>query len=139
MTKSDTRQKRLAASRRYLTKLLIIAAAIKYGIQIKELDIGMVTEDQIGEAADLAKHGSIHIPKLLVNVNSLDRFGQYVVGWPNLSIATGILEIQGEIESGVLVIGLPDGLQITCIIISSAIESQFKELSAHEPPVHEQQ
>jgi hypothetical protein len=40
------------------------------------------------------------------------------------------LEIQGKIESGVLAVGLPEGLQITCIIIPSAIESQFRELSA---------
>lgn len=138
MSNRDTRRLRLVESRKYLTKLLVIAAAIKYGLRITELNIGTVNQDQIVEATDLVKHGSIHIPKLLLNVNNLERFARYVVGWSNLSIATGILEIHGEIESGVFAVGLPEGRQITCIIIPSIIEGQFKELSADKAPDHDQ-
>jgi len=139
MTDRGTRRQRLVESRKYLTKLLIIAAAIKHGVPITELNVGVVNEDQIGEAVDLVKHGSIHIPKLFFNVNNLALFDRYVVGWSNLSTATGILEIHGKIESGVVAVGLPDGLQIRCIIIPGVIEGRFKELSADYASDHEQQ
>ena len=62
------RQKRLAENRRQLTKLLVVAALIEFGLRIDDIDVGEVTKDEINEAADLARHGSLHVPKVLVNV-----------------------------------------------------------------------
>ena len=71
----STRRNRLAESRRRLTKLLIIAALIEYGLQIGDIDVGKVIQDDIDEAADLAKHGSVHVPTVVINVKQLDGFG----------------------------------------------------------------
>ena len=77
----STRRNRLAESRRRLTKLLIIAALIEYGLQIGDIDVGKVVQDDIDEAADLAKHGSVHVPTVVINVQQFDRFERYVPAW----------------------------------------------------------
>jgi hypothetical protein len=128
MATRGTRQKRLAESRRQLTKLLVVAALIEYGLRIDDIDIGEVTKDEINEAADLARHGSLHVPKVLINVKQLDHFEHYVPAWSRLSIETCVLDILDEFESGEIVVGLPRGAAKRCIVFPSAIEHEFREL-----------
>ena len=116
----STRRNRLAESRRRLTKLLLIAALIHYGLQIGDID----------EAADLAKHGSVHVPTVVINVQQFDRFERYVPAWSYLSIETGVLDVLATFDSGELVIGLPDHTEKRCIVIPSRIAKEFKELKA---------
>jgi uncharacterized Fe-S cluster-containing protein len=128
MATRGTRQKRLAESRRQLTKLLMVAALIEYGLRIDDIDVGEVTKDEINEAADLARHGSLHVPKILINVKQLDRFERFVTAWSHLSIETCVLDVIDEFESGEIVIGLPQGAAKRCIIFPSVIELEFREL-----------
>jgi hypothetical protein len=128
MATHGTRQKRLTESKRQLTKLLVVAALIEYGLRIDDIDIGVVTKDEIGEAADLARHGSLHVPKVLINVKQLDRYERYVPAWSRLSIETGVLDVLDESESGEILVGLPQGAAKRCIVFPSAIEREFREL-----------
>jgi hypothetical protein len=128
MATRGTRQKRLVESRRQLTKLLVVAALIEFGLRIDDIDVGEVTKDEINEAADLARHGSLHVPKVLVNVKHLDRFERYVPAWSRLSIETCVLDVLDEFESGEIVVGLPQGEAKRCIVFPSAIEQEFREL-----------
>jgi hypothetical protein len=128
MATPGTRQKRLTESRRQLTMLLMVAALIEYGLRIDDIDIGVVTKDEINEAADLARHGSLHVPKVLINVKHLDRYERYVPAWSRLSIETGVLDVLDEFESGEILVGLPQGAAKRCIVFPSAIEKEFREL-----------
>jgi hypothetical protein len=128
MTTRGTRQKRLADSRRQLTKLLVIAALIKYGLPISAIDVGTVSQDEIDEAADLARHGSLHVPKVLINVKRFDRFERYVPAWSRLSIETRVLEVLVQLESGEIIVGLPHGAEKRCVVVPSALEQVFQEL-----------
>jgi hypothetical protein len=128
MATRGTRQKRLAESRRQLTKLLVIAALIEYGLRIDDIDVGEVTKDEINEAADLARHGSLHVPKVMINVKQLDRFERYVTAWSRLSIETCVLDVLEEFESGEIIVGLPQGAAKRWIVIPSVIEQEFREL-----------
>jgi hypothetical protein len=128
MTTRGTRQKRLAESRRQLTKLLVIAALIEYGLRIGDIDVGTVTQDEIDEAADLARHGSLHVPKVLINVKQFDRFERYVPAWSRLSIETRVLEVLVKLESGEIVVGLPQDAEKRCVVVPSALEQEFREL-----------
>jgi len=128
MATPGTRQKRLTESRRQLTMLLMVAALIEYGLRIDDIDIGVVTKDEINEAADLARHGSLHVPKVLINVKHLDRYERYVPAWLRLSIETGVLDVLDEFESGEILVGLPQGAAKRCIVFPSAIEKEFREL-----------
>jgi hypothetical protein len=128
MTTRHTRKKRLTDSRRQLTKLLVVAALIEHGLRIDDIDIGEVTKDEINEAADLARHGSLHVPKVLINIKQLDRFERFIPAWSRLSIETGILDILDEFESGEIVVGLPQGAVKRCIVFPSTIEQEFQEL-----------
>ncbi len=128
MATHSTRQKRLTESKRQLTKLLVVAALIEYGLRIDDIDIGVVTKDEIDEAADLARHGSLHVPKVLINVKQLDRYERYVAAWSRLSIETGVLDVLDESESGEILVGLPQGAAKRCIVFPSAIEREFQEL-----------
>lgn len=128
MTTRGTRQKRLAESRRQLTKLLVIAALIEYGLRIDDIDVGEVSQDEIDEAADLARHGSLHVPKVLINVKRFDRFERYVPAWSRVSIETRVLEVLVESESGEIIVGLPHGAEKRCVVVPSAIEQEFQEL-----------
>jgi hypothetical protein len=128
MATHGTRQKRLTESKRQLTKLLVVAALIEYGLRIDDIDIGVVTKDEIDEAADLARHGSLHVPKVLINVKQLDRYERYVPAWSRLSIETGVLDVLDESESGEILVGLPQGADKRCIVFPSAIEREFREL-----------
>ena len=127
---TSTRRNRLAESRRQLTKLLIIAALIKYGLQIGDIDVGKVVQDDIDEAAGLAKHGSVHVPTVLINVKQFDRFERYVPAWLRLSIETGVLDVLDTLDSGAIVIGLPHDTEKRCIVIPSRIAKEFEELNA---------
>jgi hypothetical protein len=128
MATRGTRQKRLAESRRQLTKLLVIAALIEYGLRIDDIDVGEVTKDEINEAADLARHGSLHVPKVLINVKQLRRFERYVTAWSRLSIETCVLDVLEEFESGEIIVGLPQGAAKRWIVIPSVIEQELREL-----------
>ena len=128
MTTRGTRQKRLADSRRQLTKLLVIAALIKYRLPISAIDVGTVSQDEIDEAADLARHGSLHVPKVLINVKRFDRFERYVPAWSRLSIETRVLEVLVQLESGEIIVGLPHGAEKRCVVVPSALEQEFQEL-----------
>lgn len=123
-----TRQKRLSESRRYLSKLLIVASMIKHNVQTDIIDIGPTSQSEREEAEDLAKHGSVHIPELLLNIHNLAHFGKFVVGWSRLSIETGILDIVREGERDSLIIGLPNNREITCVVLESELANQFKAL-----------
>ena len=125
---SSRRRNRLAESRRRLTKLFIIAALIEYGLEIGDIEVGRVVQDDIDEAADLAKHGSVHVPSVVVNVKQLDGFERYVPAWSNLSIETGVLDVLATRESGEIIIGLPDDTEKRCIMIPSRIAKEFKGL-----------
>ncbi len=124
----STRRNRLAESRRRLTKLLIIAALIEYGLQMGDIDVGRVVRDDIDEAAGLAKHGSVHVPAVVVNVKQLYGFERYVPAWSHLSIETGVLDVLVTLDSGEIVIGLPHDTEKRCIMIPSRIAKDFKEL-----------
>jgi hypothetical protein len=128
MAERDIRLKRLAESRRQLTKLLVVAALIEYGLRIDDIDVGEVKKDEISEATDLARHGSLHVPKILINIKQLNRFERYVPAWSRLSIETSVLDVLNEFESGEIVIGLPQGTIKRCIVFPSAIEQEFQEL-----------
>jgi uncharacterized Fe-S cluster-containing protein len=128
MATRSARQKRLAESRRQLTKLLVVAALIEFGLRIDDIDVGEVTKDEINEAADLARHGSLHVPKVLVNVKQLSRFERYVPAWSRLSIETCVLDVLDELESGEIIVGLPQGETKRCIVFPSAIEQEFRGL-----------
>ena len=128
MTTRATRQKRLAESRRQLTKLLVIAALIEYGLPINAIDVGLVSQDEVDEAADLARHGSLHVPKVLINVKRFDRFERYVPAWSRLSIDTRVLEVLVQFESGEIIVGLPHGAEKRCVVVQSAFEQEFLEL-----------
>jgi hypothetical protein len=128
MTTRGTRQKRLADSRRQLTKLLVIAALIKYRLPISAIDVGTVSQDEIDEAADLARHGSLHVPKVLINVKRFDHFERYVPAWSRLSIETRVLEVLVQFESGEIIVGLPHGAEKRCVVVPSALEQEFQEL-----------
>src|SRR5665647_1703204 len=106
MAERDIRLKRLAESRRQLTKLLVVAALIEYGLRIDDIDVGEVKKDEINEAADLAKHGSLHVPKILINIKQLDRFELYVPAWSRISIETSVLDVLNKFESGEIVIAV---------------------------------
>jgi len=127
---ANARRIRLAESRRRLTKLLIIAALIKHGLGIGDIDVGEVVQDDIDEAADLVKHGSVHVPAVLVNVKPLDRFERYVLAWSPLSIETGVLDVLTTRGTGEIVVGLPLDSEKRCIVIPSTIAKEFKELNA---------
>ncbi|MGZ4901331.1 MAG: hypothetical protein ACXV3U_00940 [Halobacteriota archaeon] len=122
------REKRLSESKRYLTKLLIVASMIRHNLPTDIIDIGPTSQSECEEAEDLAKHGSMHIPELLINIHNLNHFGRYVVGWPRLSIETGILEITGEEKSNSIRIGLPNDREIRCVVLESEIAHQFQPL-----------
>src|SRR5665647_3583369 len=121
MAERDIRLKRLAERRRQLTELLVVAALIEYGLRI---DVGEVKKDEINEAADLARHGSLHVPKILINIKQLDRFERYVPAWSRISIETSVLDVLNKFESGEIVIGLPQGAIKRCIVFPSAIEQE---------------
>jgi hypothetical protein len=123
------RNDRLAESRRQLTKLLIIAALNENGLQIGQIDVGKVTKDEIKEATDIARHGSPHVPKLLINVKRLARFERYVPAWSQLSVETRVLEVIAELENGEIVVGLPSKLEKRCVLAHSALENEFRELT----------
>ena len=133
MTTRSTRQKRLAESRRQLIKLLVIAALIEHGLPISAIDVGAASLDEIDEAADLARHGSLHVPKVLINVKRFDRFERYVPAWSRLSIETRVLEVLVQLESGEIIVGLPDGAEKRCVIVQSALEQEFQELQRFPP------
>ncbi len=125
---TDRRQKRLSESRRYLTKLLIIASMIRYNLPTTIIDIGPTNQSECEEARNLAKHGSLHIPELLINIHRLNHFGRYVVGWSRLSIETGVLEVIGVEKFDSIRIGLPNDREITCVVLGSTIAGQFQPL-----------
>ncbi len=131
-----TRQKRLSESRRYLTKLLIIASMIKHNVSTNIIDIGPTSQSEREEAEDLAKHGSVHLPELLVNIHNLTHFDKYVVGWSRLSIETGILEIVRAGERDSIVVGLPNDREITCVVLESEVANQFQTLQPANSPMH---
>ncbi len=125
---TTARQKRLSESRRYLTKLLIIASTIKHNMPINIVEIDPISTSEREEAEDLVKHGSLHIPELLVNVHNISHFGKFVVGWSRLSTETGILDIVKAGERGHLIVGLPNNREIMCIMLESEIANQFEKL-----------
>ncbi|MDD1721055.1 MAG: hypothetical protein LUP95_03615 [Euryarchaeota archaeon] len=131
-----TRQKRLSESRRYLTKLLVVASMIKHNIPTDIIDIGPTSQSEREEAENLAKHGSVHIPELLVNIHNLAHFDKYVAGWSRLSIETGILEIVRVGEGNSIVVGLPNDREITCVVLESEVANQFQRLQRANSPSH---
>ena len=122
------RKNRLIASKRQLTKLLIIAAKMKYTVKNEEIDLGTIVQSEIEEATDLLKHGSLHMPKILINSNNLAGFEKFVVAWPSISIITGVLDVVSEMEIGTVLVGLPEGKILLCIMTPSVIESKFDTL-----------
>jgi hypothetical protein len=126
--RSSSRHNRLAESRRRLTKLLIIAALIKLGLQVGNIDVGKVVQDDIDEAGDLAKHGSAHVPTIVINVKQLHRFEHYVAAWSLLSVETGVLDVLATLDNGEIIVGLPYRSEKRCIVIPSKIAKEFKEL-----------
>ena len=123
------RKNRLTKSKRQLTKLLILAAEIKYKLTNKEMKLGNVERSEIEEATDLLKHGSPHIPKILINSNNIEGFEKFVVAWRSISIVAGVLDVISEMEIGTVLVGLPDGIDLLCITTPSAIESKFDDLT----------
>jgi len=122
------RKNRLIESKRQLTKLLIIAAKIKYTLKNEEIDLGTIMQSEIEEAIDLLKHGSLHVPKILMNSNDLAGFEKFVVAWPSISIIAGVLDVVTEMEIGTILVGLPEGKTLLCIKTPSLIESKFEVL-----------
>jgi hypothetical protein len=101
---------------------------IEYGLQIGDIDVGKVLQDDIDEAADLAKHGSVHVPTIVINVKQLFGFERYVPAWSNLSIETGVLDVLTTRDNGEIIIGLPHDTETRCIVIPSRIAKEFKGL-----------
>jgi len=126
----STSRNRLAESRRRLTKLLIVAALIEYGLQIGDIDVGKVVQDDIDEAASLAKHGSIHVPTVLINDKQFDRFERYVPAWLRLSIETGVLDVLDTFDTGEIIVGLPHHKEKRCVVIPSRLAKDFTKLRA---------
>lgn len=122
------RKNRLTKSKRQLTKLLILAAEIKYKLTNKEIKLGNVEQSEIEEATDLLKHGSPHIPKILINSNNIEGFENFVVAWRSISIVAGVLDVISEMEIGTVLVGLPNGIDLLCITTPSAIEPKFDVL-----------
>lgn len=122
------RKNRLIESKRQLTKLLIIAAKIKYTLTNEEIDVGTIMQSEIEEATDMLKHGSLHVPKILINSNDLVGFEKFVVAWPSISILAGVLDVVTELEIGTILVGLPEGKVLLCIKTPSMIESKFDVL-----------
>jgi hypothetical protein len=122
------RKNRLIASKRQLTKLLIIAAKMRYTVKNEEIDLGTIVQSEIEEATDLLKHGSLHMPKILINSNNLAGFAKFVVAWPSISIVAGVLDVISEMEIGTILVGLPEGKTLLCIMTPSVIESKFDTL-----------
>ncbi|HXY88541.1 MAG TPA: hypothetical protein VEG44_08880 [Candidatus Acidoferrales bacterium] len=122
------RKNRLIESKRQLTKLLIIAAKMKYALKNEEIDLGTIVQSEIEEAKDLLKHGSLHVPKILMNSNDLAGFEKFVVAWPSISILAGVLDVVTEMEIGTILVGLPEGKILLCIKTPSIIESEFEVL-----------
>ncbi len=120
------KENRLSESKRYLTKLLILASLLRYDLPPDILDIGPINQSEWEEAEDLAKHGSIHIPELLENIRGLTGFGKYVIGWSHLSVETSILEVVKMDRRGSIVVGLPNNREITCVELESDLAHQFK-------------
>jgi hypothetical protein len=108
--------------------LLIIAALTENGLHIGQIDVGKVTKDEIQEATNIARHGSPHVPKLLINTKRLTRFEYYVPAWSQLSIEASVLEVIALFENGEIIVGLPLELEKRCVLTQSAIENEFKEL-----------
>ncbi len=123
------RKNRLTKSKRQLTKLLIIAAETKYKLTNNEIELGNVVQSEIEEATDLLKHGSPHIPKILINSNNIEGFENFVVAWRSISIVAGVLDVISEMEIGTVLVGLPDGIDLLCITTPSVIESKFEALT----------
>ncbi len=109
---------------------------IKHNVQTDIIDIGPTSQSQREEAEDLAKHGSVHIPALLLNTHNLAHFGRLVVGWSRLSIETGVLDIVRVDERDSLIVGLPDDREITCVVLESELASQFETLQPVNSPSH---
>lgn len=102
---------------------------MKYTLKSEEIDLGTITQSEIAEATDLLKHGSLHVPKILINSNNLAGFEKFVVAWPSLSIVTGVLDVVSEMEIGTVSVGLPEGKTLLCIKTPSVIESKFDSMS----------
>ncbi len=126
---TSARKKRLSESKRYLTKLLIIASLIKHNVSTEMFDIGAINRSEYEEAEDLAKHGSTHIPELLENVHNLAGFGKCVIGWSHLSVETGILDVIGVGKCDSIIVGLPDDREITCVQLESEVACQFRPIN----------
>lgn len=126
------RKNRLIASKRQLTKLLIVAAKIKYTLKNEDIDLGAIVKSEIEEATDLLKHGSLHVPKILINSNNVAGFEKFVVAWPSISVVAGVLDVVSEMEIGTVLVGLPEGKVLLCIITPSLIESKFETLSTEK-------
>ncbi len=91
--------------------------------------MGAINRSEYEEAEDLAKHGSMHIPELLENVNNLAGFGKYVIGWSHLSVETGILDVIGVGKCDSIIVGLPDDREITCVQLESEVARRFRPIN----------
>ncbi|MGZ7162865.1 MAG: hypothetical protein ACXVIV_00575 [Halobacteriota archaeon] len=109
---------------------------IKHDVPTEIIDIGPTSQSEREEAEDLARHGSVHIPEVLVNIHNLAHFNKFVVGWSRLSLETGILEIVKVSERGSLIIGLPNDREITCVVLESEVANQFQMLQPADSPSH---
>jgi len=101
---------------------------MKYALKNEEIDLGTIVQSEIEEAKDLLKHGSLHVPKILMNSNDLAGFEKFVVAWPSISILAGVLDVVTEMEIGTILVGLPEGKILLCIKTPSIIESEFEVL-----------
>ena len=101
---------------------------MKYALKNEEIDLGTIVQSEIEEAKDLLKHGSLHVPKILMNSNDLAGFEKFVVVWPSISILAGVLDVVTEMEIGTILVGLPEGKTLLCIKTPSLIESKFEVL-----------
>jgi len=101
---------------------------MKYTLKNEEIDLGTIAQSEIEEATDLLKHGSLHVPKILINSNNLEGFEKFVVAWPSISIVTGVIDVVSEMEIGTVLVGLPEGKALLCIMTPSVIESKFDTL-----------
>ncbi len=129
-----TRQQRLSESRRYLTRLLIIASTIKHDVPPDAIGIEAASQSERDEAADFVKHGSIHIPELLINSCNVGHFAKLVVGWSRLSIATSVVEVVTADQQGGLIIGLPNNRELACVELESELAHQFTLFSRSADP-----
>ncbi len=109
---------------------------IKHNVPTDIIDIGPTSQGEREEAEDLAKHGSVHIPELLVNIHNLALFDKYVAGWSRLSMETGVLEIVRIGERNSVVVGLPNDREITCVVLESEVANQFQKLQPANSPSH---